>query len=394
MSRSTTSQPLASPGPKLPLWALLAFMVVAAIAVSIVNAEHVAPTLRWNLIVAGSLYLVALFDLLRRAEKRLAVGSLILSFSILLTLTGWISLLMVQLRVLGVVVLLFMPMMGIATAQLGPRGVAVVLAFCAFQFLGAAWLIGGTGLLPEAALGFTAGAAFVIMLVQLFLREQQSRQEVASLNARLWEQLQHAEALSTERERIRIAREIHDGLGHSLTTAGIQIEVAEARLASDPAATREALKRARDCVSRGLTDVRAAVSSLRRSPLDGRTLAEGIADLAADSECGDARIEYQCRGVPRRLPAPLSLTLYRAAQEGLSNVLKHARAGHVCVVLDFESDQYASLTIEDDGCGDREPAQDGFGLKSLRERATLVGGDFEATQRPDGGFRLRLSVPG
>jgi len=226
------------------------------------------------------------------------------------------------------------------------------------------------------------------------LREQQARHEIATLNARLWEQLQHADALSSERERTRIARDIHDGLGHSLTTAGIQIEVAEAQLATDPAATRQAMKRARDCISRGLADVRAAVSSLRQSPLDGRTLAEAIADLAADSDRGEKKIEYQCRGVPRKLPAQLSLTLYRAAQEGLSNVLKHADAGHVWIVLDFESDHCASLTIEDDGDGDFEPAQDGFGLESLRERAMLAGGDFEAIRRSNGGFRLRLSVPG
>lgn len=380
-------------GRDAPLRALLIFMVLAAILVSVINADHAEPAVRWQLLIVGLVYLAVLLFLITAESVRSTVTGLVLGFAVQLFFTAWISFLLVQLGVLGVAVLLFMPVIGMAVADLGIRGLIIVLALCAAQFLGAAWLIGGVTLLPEAALGFAAGAAFVIMLIRLVLREQQAKSEVARLNERLWQQLRNAEALSSERERVRLAREIHDGLGHSLTTAAIQLEVAELELTTNHNAAKRALGRARDCISRGLTDVRASVMNLRQSPLEGRSLAEAVADLAAELERDGLKVEYQCHGVPRKLPGPLSMEVYRAAQEGLSNVLKHSGASQARILLDFRSPRFTCLLIEDDGDGGSDQLTEGFGLKGLQERAKLVDGVFEAGPRPHQGFGLRFGVP-
>lgn len=380
-------------GHDVPLRALLIFMVLAAILVSVINAGHAEPAVRWQLMIVGLLYLVMLLSFIRAESLRSTSTGLILGFGVQLLLTAWICFLLVQLEVLGVAVLLFMPVIGMAVADLGFRGLTLVVIACAAQFLGAAWLIGGMPLLPEAALGFAAGAAFVIILVRLVIREQQANHEVAQLNKRLWQQLHNAEALSSERERVRLAREIHDGLGHSLTTAAIQLQVAELELATNHDAARQALGRARDCISRGLEDVRASVLNLRQSPLESRSLAEAVANLAADIERDELRVEYQCKGVPRKLPESLAMAVYRAAQEGLSNVLKHSGAGRAQILLDFSSPRTTCLLIEDDGDAGQHQAEQGFGLKGLQERARLIDGVFEAGPRPDQGFRLRFEVP-
>jgi signal transduction histidine kinase len=380
-------------GRDAPLRALLIFMVLAAVGVSVINADHAEPAVRWQLTIVGLFYLAVLLFLIRAESVRKTSSGLILGFAVQLIFTGWISFLLVQLGVLGVAILLFMPVIGMAVADLDARGLIIVLTLCAVQFLGAAWLIGGNSLLPEAALGFAAGAAFVIMLIRLVIREQQANNEVARLNERLWQQLLNAEALSSERERVRLAREIHDGLGHSLTTAAVQLEVAELELATNQDAARQALARARECISRGLKDVRASVSNLRQSPLEGRSLAEAVADLAAEIEREGLQVEYQCHGLPRKLPEPLSMEVYRAAQEGLSNVLKHSGASHARVQLDFRSPRFTFLLIEDNGGGGSDRHAEGFGLKGLQERAKLVDGVFEAGSRPDQGFRLRFGVP-
>ncbi len=382
-----------TPGRDLSLWALLIFMVLAAILVSVINADDAAPAVRWQLSAAGMLYLVVLLYLIRAESVRIKSKGRILGFALQLFFTGWISFLLVKLGSLGVALLLFMPVIGMAFATLSRPGLIIVLTLCAAQFLGAAWMIGGPRLLPEATLGFAAGAAFVIILIRLVIREQHANHEIAQLNERLWQQLRNAEALSSERERVRLARDIHDGLGHNLTTAEVQLKVAELELSTDPTAARRALGRARECISRGLADVRTSVSGLRQSPMDGRSLAEAIADLAADIDSDELRIDYQCHGLPRTLPTAFSLEVYRAAQEGLSNVLKHAGATRVCVQLDFCSPESTSLLIEDDGHGGSDQSLGGFGLKGLQERANLVGGSFAAGRQAGGGFRLQFSVP-
>lgn len=363
-------------------------MVVGAIGVSLLNARTPDPIAKFVAVVGGGAYLATLF-------LSSAFRNRILLFLTLLILTGGTVAALAAMGVLGAGVLMFMPVVGLAAWELRWPGLFTVMGVSATQFLGSAWYIGsGGGLLAEAAIGFAAAIAFVIVFVGIAKREALARAEAESLNARLWEQLENADALATERERVRLAREIHDGLGHSLTSARVQLEVAERQLTEDREAAAAAIRTAGVCVAKGLADVRNSVGSLRQSPLDGVSLPEAVARLAADTSAPGLEVRYECRGAPRMLETAAALALYRAAQEGLSNVCKHAGARQAKVVLDFTEADRVRITVEDDGSGQAGDAIPGFGLIGLRERARLLDGSFGAGPSDAGGFRLVLAVPG
>jgi signal transduction histidine kinase len=370
-------------------------MISGAVGVSILNA---GPDLAGTKFLAASGVIVYLGLLLTHPRWARPGGRrfhTVAFFAAMFLVTAWIMAALVQLRVLGAGVLVFMPLVALATGYFHRRGQLIVIAIAGLQFLGAAWLLGnGPGLLLEALVGFAAATVFVTLFVHLARREAAAREEAEGLSARLWEQLDQAEALATERERVRVARDIHDGLGHDLMNAMVQLEVARNLVASDPGAASRAIGLARSCVRDGLADLRTAVSRLRQSPLDDMPLSEGIARLAADLDSSGVVVRYECHGVPRVLGQAATLCLYRGVQEGLNNIRKHAGARHASVILDYSETDRVAVTISDDGAGSTETATSGFGLIGLAERARLAGGTVTAGRTGQQGFRLHLELPG
>lgn len=205
---------------------------------------------------------------------------------------------------------------------------------------------------------FLAGVIFIMIFTQMAVDEEKARMEVERLvdelekaNQRLRGYAIQAEELAVTKERNRLAREIHDGLGHYLTAIHMQIQAARAVMENDRTQAHEMLKGAQNLTQDALADVRQSVSSLRDVPGDGRPVGEKIAALFADCRLDGIQPDFQVIGTPRVLTPQAQLTLFRTAQEGLNNVRKHAQASKVSALLDFSNQERVSFIVQDDGMG-------------------------------------------
>lgn len=246
---------------------------------------------------------------------------------------------------------------------------------------------------------FTAGVVFIVVFTQMALNEESSRREVVRLlnelteaNQRLREFALQAEDLATTKERNRLAREIHDGLGHYLTTIYMQIQAARAVSANDEERAQTILVKAQNLTQEALADVRHSVAALR-SPVDGhQPLADMIGGLLEGARNAGIEPELIIHGEERNLNPQTRWTLYRAVQEGISNACKHAKASQMWITLDYSRSDCVALEVEDNGIGPGE-YKEGFGLLGLKERVNSVGGDVIIGQSKQGGFAFDIKVP-
>jgi signal transduction histidine kinase len=239
---------------------------------------------------------------------------------------------------------------------------------------------------------------FVAVLARMRLNEQWAREQAERLmgeleqaNTQLAAYATQAEELAMTQERNRLAREIHDNLGHYLTVVNVQIEAAKVVLGSEPESALDALNKAQGLAQKGLTRVRESVAALRESPVSNRPLGEAIASLVEEAQSTGIVTEFRVTGEVRSLDNKRALALYRAAQEGLTNVRRHGRASRVDVLLDYQRDQ-VSLVVKDNGVGADETSG-GFGLLGIRERIGLLGGRVEISTAVGAGFCLTAVVP-
>jgi len=295
--------------------------------------------------------------------------------------------------------LIGVPLAGFAVETLAPRQRwAVYVALIASMVLPlglrhATWI---SALISSV----TASTAvfFVAVFTQMRLNEQQAREhaeqlmvELEEANVQLAAYATQAEELAMTQERNRLAREIHDNLGHYLTIVNVQIEAAKVVMDSDPDRALDALNKAQELAQKGLTRVRESVASLRESPVSNRPLGEAIASLVQEAQSSGIVTEFKVAGGPQALENKVALALYRAAQEGLTNVRRHARASRVDVLLDFQPSE-VRLEVRDNGVGAVETTG-GFGLLGIRERMQLLGGRLEISTGAGKGFCLTASVP-
>ncbi|MFF5076345.1 sensor histidine kinase [Actinoplanes sp. NPDC000266] len=222
-------------------------------------------------------------------------------------------------------------------------------------------------------LGLLAAAVFAAVLTKLLMREQAARQELARAQAEV-------ERLAVLEERNRFARDIHDGLGHALTVVQMQIKAARAVL-SQPSKADEMLGKAQDQAEEALRGVRRSVGALRSTA----PLPEALKRLTD---------ETIIVGQARPLTAEAEESLFRTAQEGLTNVHKHAGAAEARLILDFSDPACVRLEVRDNGTGVAGRDTGGFGLRGLRERADRIGGRLTLEPAPGGGATLRMEVPG
>jgi signal transduction histidine kinase len=199
------------------------------------------------------------------------------------------------------------------------------------------------------------------------------------------------EELATTNERNRIAREIHDGLGHYLTVINMQIQAARAVQESDPARASEAMGKAGAMAQEALADVRRSVAALRASPTENKPLTESIQALADETRAAGIQTDFAVQGTPRPLSPQADLTLYRAAQEALTNIRKHAHASAVNIRLNYDNGT-VKLTVKDNGVG-TAATDNGFGLIGVRERTQLLNGQVNVNTAPGQGFSLEVSLP-
>jgi len=266
---------------------------------------------------------------------------------------------------------------------------AVVAAAVPLVHLGMSW---GDGL--RNGLGMLAAAAFTAVVTELLRREQRARVELAEVNGRLRGYAAQAEELATTQERNRVARDIHDGLGHHLTVVQMQVQAARAVLSSDPAKADAVLARAQEQSTEALAEVRRSVAALRE-PRTVAPLGDALEALSADTSAAGVPTELEITGTVRGLPPEVEESLFRAAQEGLTNVRKHAAAGRARLVLAYRDDGTVQLEVCDDGRGAATlPGGAGFGLLGVRERASRLGGSVDVVSEPGRGTTVRVAVPG
>ncbi len=253
---------------------------------------------------------------------------------------------------------------------------------------------------------FTLLLIFVHVIAGQIDRDQRSRQQMRQLLGELetsHRQLQvyasKVAELAAAAERNRLARDIHDSLGHYLTAISIQLEKAQAYRARDPEAADQAIRDAKQTARTALQDVRQSVSALRDTE-DRFSLRQSLADLVRRMEGGTLEIDCQIEGDETDYAGPVLTALYRAAQEGLTNVQKHAQARHVRLDVQL-GEAEACLRLRDDGAGFDAGAlagqagapERGYGLQGLRERLELVRGRMCITSDAQTGTDLTVTVP-
>lgn len=242
------------------------------------------------------------------------------------------------------------------------------------------------------ALVHGTGIVFAVVFTLMAARERDVRLSLSEANLKLLEHAAQIEELATTKERNRLAREIHDSLGHYLTVANVQIEAARAVFARDANLGLHHLAQAQALTQEGLVEIRRSVAALRSSPLSELPLAPALQKLAEQRNTVDTKIELTVTGAVRRLSPAAEVTFYRTAQEGLTNVSRHADATQVNLRLVFGINHSVILRIEDNGRGS-ENTEGGFGLLGIRERIQALGGKVKVSTAAGKGFTLEVEVP-
>jgi signal transduction histidine kinase len=232
----------------------------------------------------------------------------------------------------------------------------------------------------------TAAVVFVVVYVGVAQREREARQRTEALAAEVAQ-------LAAANERNRMAREIHDTLGHYLTVIHVQLEAARAVIGTDTDRGMLALTRAQALAKDGLTAVRQSVKALREdASVEG--VAEQIASLVESVRDERFGATFKTFGTPRPVSAAVALALHRTTLEALTNVRKHADAANVEIELAFRDDGRVHLRVHDDGKGAADgTAGPGFGLTGIRERAEQLKGSANYRTAPSEGFTLNVELP-
>jgi signal transduction histidine kinase len=247
------------------------------------------------------------------------------------------------------------------------------------------------------------GFAFVYAISLVFNLQMKQRaraealvEQLEAAQAQLRTSASAAEELAITRERNRMAREIHDTLGHYLTIMTVKLETAMKLEEHGDGRLREELVEARRVATECLAEVRHSVAALRPADPSAGQLPLALTRLAGEfqSVAPDVEMVLDVEGLVREMAPELRAALYRCAQEALTNVRKHAHATKVLVRLRVDERQ-AELTVLDNGVGadgERE-RQPGFGLLGMRERIDLLRGTASAGPEPDRGWRVEVVVP-
>jgi signal transduction histidine kinase len=240
---------------------------------------------------------------------------------------------------------------------------------------------------------FGLSLMFVLLLMNAILSERKSLEQLAIANERLRHYAQRIEDQATLQERNRIAREIHDSLGHSLTGLNIQLETALKLIEIDPREAQPFLASAKLLGTSALSDVRASVSLLRSTPLRGDTLKASLDELIQNFHRTTGILPNYHLDISPQLSTELSTALYRIIQESLTNICKYSNATTIHLELRGKSLPF-TLKIQDDGQGfDTNQNTTGFGIQGMRERTVALGGTFQIFSRPGTGCCITATFP-
>jgi signal transduction histidine kinase len=279
---------------------------------------------------------------------------------------------------------------------IGGSVLAALVGLHVLMHLGMAGPLGADNLAFAALGGLAIAAGDSSRNRRAYLAEVEHRAVVAEL-----EREQDARQRVAQ-ERLRIARDLHDSVGHHLALISVQCDVAGRALEGDPGAAREALTHVKSASRSALTQMGDTVGLLRQpgDPVAPTEIpAAGLAALEAllaGLRASGLSIDYQVRGSATRPLAPATdLTAYRVIQEALTNVSKHSCERQAALTLAYERDELR-ITVDDPG-GAQPPAiaaiSGQHGITGMRERVLAIGGRFSADPRPGGGFQVSAALP-
>jgi signal transduction histidine kinase len=376
------------------LWHTVLYVLLAGLAVLMIGQTGLTTTER-----AAALGLLAGIAVAYTVAGRRALGSDRLGWALAYLVPAWLAVVVLSAIAPAGYALLFI--LFPQTWAMLPRtwqAVTWTLVAAGALALLQAWQAGfGDDAAAEAGLTFVANAGLSLLLglwITGIVRESERR-------AQLIAALRHAQAELADAERTRgvleererLAHEIHDTLAQGFTSVLTLAQAIEAGWEHDPRGARERLSLLQDTARANLGEARALVAALSPVDLDGTDLPEALRRLVDrfSRETGmSARLDVV--GEPRALPRATEVVLLRAAQEGLTNVRKHAGATHATITLGFGAGETeATLDVVDDGRGVNGAAE-GFGLRGMRERAGAVGGEVTVGPGRDGGTRLHVDV--
>lgn len=195
-------------------------------------------------------------------------------------------------------------------------------------------------------------------------------------------------------ERLRIARELHDSLTHSISVIKIQAGVAAHLARKNGEEPSEALLAIQEASTDAVRELRSTLEVLRRDA-DGNDDAHGldqVPTLVERAQSSGVPTTYLVRGDVRQLPAEVEQAAYRVVQEALTNVTRHARDATATVVVTYD-DRALTVSVTDDGAGTRQPPVPGYGLVGMRERVQALGGRLRAEPGDDRGFTVHAELP-
>jgi signal transduction histidine kinase len=278
------------------------------------------------------------------------------------------------------------------TRRVSLTGVAMVgvslIPLLEVRSAGSPW--GGGNVAPAMAL-----ATIIAWLIGHSIRQAQAQAELVRAQAA---------AQTAMAERLRIARELHDIVAHSIGIIAIQAGAGRRVFDARPDEARDALAAIEATSRETLSGLRRMVAGLRRADLEpgpGQALgpAPGLAAierLAASTLEAGVKVDVDWHGSREPLPADIDLSAFRIIQEAVTNVVRHVGTGQCQVCIDRQDGQL-SIEVTDSGRGGSGHgggvAGTGYGITGMRERAALLGGDFSAGPRPGGGFRVAVRLP-
>jgi signal transduction histidine kinase len=380
-----------------PAWhAAMAVVWVAAVVVTIVDEP--GPLGRWVSLALLGLMAVAYAVLGRRAmahyDIRYAIAYLVIS---------WGSLLAIQLVDPDTQSwLLFFVLFSQLWAMLPARWAIVTTFVVVTAFTVARWAQDGfatddLGMIAVSGMISAALSLSLGLFINRIVTEAETRAEtIDELRAAQAKLAASERDRGVHEERERLSREIHDTLAQGFTSVVALSRAADAALArGDVTAARERLALIEGTASDNLDEARLIVAELTPGHLQSRTLGEALRRLgAAVSSENGLRADVRVAGEPVPLGGTAEVVILRTAQEALTNVRRHAGAGHAELTLTYEDPEHVVLEVRDDGRGfDSEAPRSGFGLDGLHARAAEVGGSVSLRSEPGEGTTLRLEVP-
>lgn len=276
---------------------------------------------------------------------------------------------------------------------------------------------------PEGIFGAATAAVLVTVLVnlvyffgavvggQMLWRSARQRARLAEQAATIAEQAESLRRRAVLDERLRIARELHDVVGHHVSVMGVQAGAARRVLLRDPDAAAAALGAIESSSREAVAQMRSLLGTLRdmesqsAGAVSSRAPEPGLSDvpaLVAEHAAGGLDVAYEVvespRGATALLTGPQTLTLYRVVQEALANIARHSTAGSARVVVRVSAgssprERYAEVEVLDDGRPRPGTSGSGLGQLGIRERAASLNGTVEIGPRQVGGYRVRVRIP-